>query len=94
MSALLPEAPERYFEPAKNEVLMPLSYLTPTRARPEGIAKARERMLTAYAGTTPRRAPISVRKIGFRKYIVLDGNSTYAVAHENGWTAIVAVVVP
>jgi hypothetical protein len=49
-------------------------------------------MKMAYDGEMEKRKPITIYK-SQRKYRVLDGNSTYAVAKANGWENIWAEVV-
>lgn len=88
----LPEDPWRYFKRSAGAVLLPLRMLTPSRARPQGIKNAGKFMLLAYEGKKAKREPISVRLEGAGKYTILDGNSTFANAVQNGWDRIPAVV--
>lgn len=88
---MLPEAPWRYFIPTSKVQLLPLNKLKMTRARPEGIVEAARLMEQAYRGEVERRQPIQVRAEG-DYYLVLDGNSTTAVARQNGWGKIAAEV--
>ncbi|MFZ4507900.1 MAG: hypothetical protein ACOYON_09420 [Fimbriimonas sp.] len=82
-----------YFTRPVGSVELPLSVLVPTRARPEGIANAAERMDLAAIGQFTKRAPIQVADIGSGKYEIVDGNSTYAVAAERGWETIRCQIV-
>ena len=90
---MLPEAPWKYFFKTPGAILVPLSSLKTTRARPKGIANAEPHMQRAYDGEGKRRKPISIRDIGGGKYEVVDGNSTTAIARKNGWKKIPAEVV-
>jgi len=85
--ASLPESPWSYFTRPRGTILVPIAELKPIRARPSGIVNARKHMEAACAGGT-KRAPISISHDGR----VLDGNSTYAVAVESGWSSIPALV--
>lgn len=49
-------------------------------------------MRLAYDNKIGRRAAISVRKNSDGTYSILDGNSTYAIAKENGWKKLPAVI--
>ena len=88
----LPEDPWRYFNRSPGAVLLPLRMLKPSRVRPQGIEDAGKFMALAYEGKKAKRDPISVRLEGAGKYTVLDGNSTYATAIQNGWDRIPAIV--
>ncbi len=89
----LPYAPERYFY-MNDAILLPLSRLIQTRARPEGIGNAVKLMAAAYAGRQIRRAPIDVQPLDAESYLVLDGNSTVTIATAAGWPLIPCRVVP
>jgi hypothetical protein len=89
----LPEAPWKYFIKTPGAMLVPLSKLETTRARPKGIANAEPHMARAYTGEGKRRKPISVKKLGGGKYRVMDGNSTTAIARKHGWKSIPAELV-
>jgi len=88
----LPESPWRYFKNVPGAKLIPLSKLTPTRAREKGIANAGKYMALAYNGEMEARKPISLKDNGDGTYSVLDGNSTYANAMRNGWAQIPAII--
>jgi ParB-like chromosome segregation protein Spo0J len=88
----MPEDPSRYFTNPPGTRMFNLSELVATRARPEGIANAEKFMRRAYAGKTPRRAPIAVYPNGDGTYSVADGNSTLATARAHGWQRIPAIV--
>ncbi len=85
----LPEELDRYFVKTPNTKKIALEDLIPIRAREKGIANAEKYMRMAYDGNMDRRKPISVSKFG-DKYMVEDGNSTFAVAKKNGWQYIYA----
>jgi hypothetical protein len=88
----LPEDLEKYFVKTRFTKQIKIADLIPLRARPTGIANAEKYMRMAYEGKMERRKPITIYK-SQKKYRVLDGNSTYAVAKENGWQYILADVV-
>jgi hypothetical protein len=88
----LPEDLEKYFVKTRYTKQIKIADLIPLRARPTGIANAEKYMRMAYEGKMERRKPITIYK-SQKKYRVLDGNSTYAVAKENGWQYILADVV-
>ena len=88
----LPEELGRYFIKTSKTKVVRMSDLIPLRARPTGIENAHKYMKMAYNGEMERRKPITIYKSG-GKYRIADGNSTYAVAKENGWKNIWAEVV-
>ena len=83
---------DRYFVRTDDAVEVALGRLRPTRRRPEGVQNARKLMALAYDGEHERRAPLSVVADG-DGYRILDGNSTYAVAVESGWPALLCRIV-
>ena len=88
----LPEDLGKYFIKTRSTKVIKMEDLIPLRARPTGIANAEKYMKMAYDGEMEKRKPITIYK-SQRKYRVLDGNSTYAVAKANGWENIWAEVV-
>jgi len=86
--------PERYFWTDENTITIPVSDLVHTRARPAGIEHAAELMKRAYVGEQNRRAPLLVCRRPDGKYLVLDGNSTAAVALAAGWVSVPAKLSP
>ncbi len=84
--------PSKYFTENKQSILIPLSSLLQTRARPKGIANAIGLMRQAYRGEIARRSPISViaRHDGF--FAVEDGNSTVTIARLAGWEAVPCIL--
>jgi len=97
----LPENPSIYFDIDNRRPprMINVQDLIPERKRANGVASAR-RYMTALAHNTvqavlrsngsrmilKKRPPITVCRIGTsNKYRVVDGNSTYQVAKENGW---------
>ncbi len=89
----LPEDPWSYFVQVAGTIMVPVDKLATTRARPEGIANAERYMRMASRGEMEKRKPISVKRgaPGTEDWIVLDGNSTTAIAKKNGWKTIPAV---
>ena len=69
----------------KNLVKVPVKDLKPIRAREKGISNANKFMWLAYNGFKPKRKPISLKREKDGSYTILDGNSTFANAKENGW---------
>ena len=91
----LPFAPERYFI---GGVDVPLALIKPIRARRKGIQNANTFMRQAYEGQAERRGPVTLAEVGDphdrrNRYVLLDGNSTYANAAMSGWPTIRAMVV-
>jgi hypothetical protein len=81
----LPDEPSKYFLNDKNLVKVPVKDLKPIRAREKGISNANKFMWLAYNGFKPKRKPISLKREKDGSYTILDGNSTFANAKENGW---------
>jgi hypothetical protein len=88
----LPEDMGRYFIKTSKTKVVNMSDLIPLRKRATGIANAEKNMKMAYDGEMDKRKPITIYK-SQRKYRILDGNSTYAVAKANGWETIWAEIV-
>lgn len=89
----LKEGHSQYFAGMGTATLIPLSKLIPTRARPEGIKNAAVYMQRAAEGKGEKRSPIKVTPTDGGMYNILDGNSTFANARENGWKNIPAYVL-
>lgn len=85
--------PLLYFEKTEDSIDLPVSQLVPVRARPEGIFNSKVFMAQAAGGTRTKRQPIEVRDMGDGTYRLWDGNSTYAVAVEAGFSTIPARVL-
>lgn len=88
----LPEDPRRYFKMTFDTEMIPLSKLRPEHKRPSGIERARTAMRLAYDGKIGRRDPITVAKTTQGNYSIVDGNSTFAIAKENGWKKLPVIV--
>jgi len=89
----LPEKMENYFIKTRKTKLLKMSDLLPNRARPEGIVNAEKYMRLAAEGKKEKRKPITVYHSARNYYRIYDGNSTYAVAKQNGWENIWAEVI-
>jgi len=87
----LPFDHDKYFAIDERTTMIPLEDLVPIRARAQGISNAKKLMRRAYNGEVTRRAPITVRRDG-TKFVIVDGNSTFAVAKQAGWKDIPAHV--
>jgi hypothetical protein len=72
----LPDEPARYFEHHPSSVLVPISKLINSRARPKGIQNANRYMREAFDGSRALRAPITVGEFSEDLWVVKDGNST------------------
>ncbi|MDB5575484.1 MAG: hypothetical protein JWR80_660 [Bradyrhizobium sp.] len=81
----LVHAPHRYFDLPPGAVSIPVSDLVLSHVRLPGIEGALRKMAAAYDGSHALRAPIQVRAMKGEKFLVLDGNSTSAVAIAAGW---------
>ena len=92
MELPLPFDLDRYFNRQPEAVEIDVACLKPMRARPQGIHNARRCMRLAYEGSMPKREPISVVRSGENTFVILDGNSTYAVAVSSNWPRIMAIV--
>lgn len=91
----LPDLPEdmwRYFKKVPGVIIVPVSKLRTTRARPTGIANAAKYMRLAFDGKMEPRKPISLTKNDDGTYTVNDGNSTTANAIRAKWKMIPGVL--
>ena len=88
----LAEKPWAYFLKPPGVRLVPVAKLKTIRARPSGIEHAEQHMYEAAYEDGPKRKPITVQAEGDH-WIVLDGNSTTAVARSQRWRFLPAVVV-
>jgi ParB-like chromosome segregation protein Spo0J len=88
----LAEDPWKYFDKVPGTIMVAVSKLDTTRARPSGIKNAEKYMKLAYDGKGGRREPITIRKIAGGRYSVVDGNSTTAIAKKHGWKKIPATL--
>ena len=78
-----------YFELTSTSKFVPLDSLTPIRARHFGIISGNRFLWLSYCGIGDKRDPVSVmwdEKTG--KYIIVDGNSTFANAVASKWESI------
>jgi hypothetical protein len=89
----LKEDPWAYFNKVPEAVMVPIDKLETIRARPTGIQNAEKYMADAASGKGKKRKPISVKKDGKGGWIVMDGNSTTAIARKHGWKNLPAVEV-
>jgi len=94
MFCLDPNRLDRFFNIDEATVIVPSSWLRPTRKRSKGIANGFIYMRQAYKGIIPRRKPIFVRpnaeEIGL--FDIVDGNSTYFVAKKIGMKSLPIVI--
>lgn len=94
----LPEQPSLYFKlDDPRTQFIPLSALSPIRAREDGIRHALMLMYAASTGMPEKevlgkRDPISLAPAGGDRFDVLDGNSTYHIAKLSGWRKIPAII--
>jgi hypothetical protein len=93
MARRLRDDPDKYFH-TEGATMVPVEKLHQTRARPEGIGNAVQRMAAAYRGEYGKRGPIHVQEQDDGSFLVLDGNSTTTIATAAGWKHIPALVVP
>ena len=89
----LPEDLKRYFTMPSGWKMVPLAALETTRHRMDGIERAAKLMAKAYKGEAAKREPVSLKANDDGTYVVLDGNSTVAVARQQGWKHIIGKVV-
>jgi hypothetical protein len=90
MFCLDPNRLDRFFNMEESTAIVPISWLSPTRKRPKGVANAYIYMRQAYQGVIPKRKPISIRPSAEEKglFDIVDGNSTYYVANIFGMKAL------
>ena len=94
----LAEDHSRYFSSIDDAIIVSLARIrptTPATAQPAAVATARKRMQEAAQGKRERRAPLEVHAGDDGGFTLIDGNATFAVAEQDGWTTIpVRVVSP
>jgi hypothetical protein len=86
----LPEDHAQYFTGLKNAVVVPVTSLRPSvspDALPDSVVEARRRMRAAAQGLRPRRMPLDVRRDA-GELVIIDGNATFAVAMQDGWSSV------
>jgi hypothetical protein len=82
---------DRYFAGLDEAVVVPVSRIRPMSdhsIEPQSVATARQRMRDASTGLRERRAPLDVREGPAGELLLVDGNATFAVALEEGWTTV------
>lgn len=84
----LDDEPRLYFDQTEDSYLMPVSMITPIRAREQGIANSKINMRKAAQGLMNKRKPLSVIPNEDGTFTLADGNSTYAVAIQQGWNSL------
>ncbi len=94
----LPENPDLYFTNPKGSTEIDLSQLQPIRRREQGVARGAIYMDGARREVLPKRKPITVSQVGTDDngrpiYKINDGNSTFAIAQEYGWSRLRVTVV-
>lgn len=88
----LPDEPARYFEQHPWSLLVPVSKLINSRARPKGIRNANRYMREAFDGSRALRAPIMIGEFTEDLWVVKDGNSTVINAIIFNWLAVPCLV--
>ena len=83
---------DKYIAIDQHTRFLDLSRLRLSRARPEGLRNAVERMREAAAGTRARRAPVEVKAVG-DDFRVVDGNSTAVILAVLGATSVPVTIV-
>jgi len=86
--SLLPQNHEEYFQIEFAGQVLPIQSLVPEHVDEEKISKANEWMNAARRGMLQKRKPILVKPNEDGTYLVLDGNSTYGAALQNGWDSL------
>jgi len=89
----LPEDAPAYFVTAEGQTELPVDQLVLSHLRPEGVANAVRYMAAARNGRQAPRAPIDVQSMSDGRWLVIDGNSTAAIARAAGWSIIPAMIV-
>ena len=85
-------APSRYFEAVPASTTIPIRTLSSVMSDPQASTVPLEKMAAAYEGSHPPRPPITVKAMESGKFLVLDGNSTAAVAIGAGWPSFPCIV--
>src|SRR5919197_5124789 len=80
-----------YFSLLPGALEIDLSLLRPRRCRKDDTKRAWEFMSRAARGEHAKRDPISVVRADKRKFVILDGNCTFAVARASHWPRILAL---
>lgn len=91
----LPERPGDYFDLAAG-IVVPIDSVSPSKAgagAEKGAENGAKRMVAAAAGELSKREPITVRRTGPDKFVVVDGNGTLATVRKYGWKSIPVAVV-
>lgn len=82
----LPYDHHRYFVLGPSTLVLPMTMLRASRARPQGIVNAFKLMGAASKGDVPRRLPLLVTQDATSSdWLIVDGNSTAIVAFLVGW---------
>lgn len=89
----LPYSHEKYFLYNTQAVCLKTPGLVLSRLRAKGVRNALNLMARASVGKHQRRSPIQARIWEEGTYVVIDGNSTSAIAILAGWPDIPAIVV-
>jgi len=80
-----------YFSRVPGALEIDLSLLSARRCMKDSTKRAWELMSRAARGEHPKREPISVVRADDGKFVIVDGNSTFAVARASHWPRILAV---
>jgi hypothetical protein len=82
-----------YMKLQEGDTLIPVAQIKPVKVRPEGVRNAVPFMQQAARGEIDKRPALLVRDNGDGTYSVRDGNSTYTIADQAGWSEIPARIV-
>ncbi|MDJ0922454.1 MAG: hypothetical protein QNI84_15100 [Henriciella sp.] len=84
-----------YFEihDGQKDCLIGLGLLVWDHLDEESILEAHRRMLEASESNLTKRSPIQVQRLTASDFLILDGNSTAAVAKLSGWDDIPCEVI-
>ena len=84
----LDDEPRLYFDLTEDSYLVPVNMIIPTRAREQGILRSKQFMKQAAQGLMNKRKPLSVIPNEDGTFTLADGNSTYAVAVDQGFNSL------
>lgn len=84
----LAEDHPRYFSGLDRARIVPISQVRPSKRHTDSVATARQRMTEAAAGTRDPRPPLDVRRDADDSYVIVDGNATFEVARQEGWSTV------
>lgn len=84
----LAEDHTRYFSGLDDARIIPVEQIRPSKSHTDSVTTARQRMQEAAAGARDPRPPLDVRHDADDGYVIVDGNATFEVARQEGWSTV------